>query len=376
MSNSLTQSSRVRTLRLLCVALSAILLAACGASYQRPAAVALPDPVSVPSPPAPNLKQCDDDTGPPVPAVSSYEMSTDPLPALPTPGQMPAGSYMRTIQDRGFLIVGTSIDTNLFSSVNPATNEIEGFDVDMAALVAEAIFGPQDPPSNIRSLLDLRGITYAQRIPTVASGEADLIAHTMTINCKRWQQVAFSGVYLNAGQKLLVAKGSPVTTVEELAGQRVCVAAGGTSAEEMRNLAVTPPIDVTEVQNQTDCVVRFQRGEVDAIRSDDTVLAGFQDQDKLFSEIVGDLLTNEPYGMATSLDHPEFTQFVNVVLERAKQDGSWRAAYDKWLLGSLKEPVVDLKEPDVRGAFPHRHLHPTVALRLSAWHRSISSPGR
>jgi polar amino acid transport system substrate-binding protein len=245
---------------------------------------------------------------------------------------------MAEIRDRGRLIVGTSIDTLLFASVDPQTNQIVGFDVDMARLVASAIFGIPADSEALNARIELRGITYGDRIPLVASGEVDLIAHTMTINCRRWQQgVAFSAVYLNAGQKLLVAKDSPATTMDDLRGQVVCASAGGTSADELEAAGA----QVAAVGNQTDCLVKLQRGEVAAIRSDDTVLAGFAAQDPN-TKVVGEFLTEEPYGLATDADHPEFTQFVNAVLAAAKADGRWQASYDRWLAPALGAPVADL----------------------------------
>lgn len=338
MTNARAAHARPSRLRsVMAAALAAALLAACGNSYRAPEAVILPPEVTTSTTADPNLQECDGKT--PVPAAASYA----PLEALPAPGSpMPPGSYMETIQRRGKLIVGTSIDTNLFSSVNPASNQIEGFDVDMARLVARAIFG-----DDLAGRVELRGITYAQRIPLVVNGEVDIVAHTMTINCRRWQQVAFSEVYLWAGQKLLVSIDSDVEQVEDLAGQTVCVSAGGTSAEEMAALAVSPPIKPLEVNNQTDCVVAFQRGEADAIRSDDTVLAGFAAQDP-FSKVVGDPLTEEPYGMATGIEHPEFTRFVNAVLAQAKADtgpNGWQAAYDRWLATPLGQPLASLAVP-------------------------------
>lgn len=330
---------------------AAMALAGCGASYSQPADVALPPPVTAESVELPPAVACDNKADVP-PAVASYP----PLAALPPAGQMPAGTRMREIQERGRLIVGTSIDTLLFASVNPSNGNIEGFDIDVAKLVASAIFGiPIDDPA-LDQKLDLKGITYAQRIPKVSSGEVDIIAHTMTINCTRWQQgVAFSSVYLNAGQKLLVAKGSDVTTMADLAGSKVCASAGGTSADELKAAGAEiypPPSDSNPtggVGNQTDCLVLLQRGEVDAIRSDDTVLAGFANQDPN-TEVVGKPLTQEPYGLAIAADHPEFVQFVNAVLDQArapKPDGTpgdWQRLYDRWLRPTLGDPVANLDE--------------------------------
>lgn len=324
----------------------ALALAACGAGYSAPDPVTLPAAVTAPTTPAPQFSDCEVPER--LPAVASYP----PLDPLPAPGQMPPGSYMAEIAARGRLIVGTSIDTLLFAAVDPDDGAIKGFDVDIAGLVAAAIFGEPADPNVPDPRVELRGITYAQRIPAVVSGEVDLVAHTMTVNCQRWQVVAFSSVYLNAGQKLLVAKGSGVTDVNDLAGLTVCVSAGGTSADKMRAMSVQPPVEVLEVSNQTDCLVAFQRGEADVIRSDDTVLGGFAQQDPS-TEVVGEFLTEEPYGMAMSQDHPEFVRFVNAVLDRARADGTWQALYDKSLavlpgepLAGFNPPVAGIPQPD------------------------------
>ena len=82
--------------------------------------------------------------------------------------------------------------------------------------------------------------------------------------------------------------------------------------------------------DETDCLVDFQTGKVDAISTDDAVLAGMARQDP-YAKIVGPRFTDEPYGIAVSLSHPEFTRFVNGVLEQIRADGSWQRSYNTWL---------------------------------------------
>ena len=79
-----------------------------------------------------------------------------------------------------------------------------------------------------------------------------------------------------------------------------------------------------------DCLVAFQQNEVDAISTDDTILAGLAAQDP-YAKVVGPRFTDEPYGMAMSPEHPEFTRFVNAVLAKNRANGTWTATYDKWL---------------------------------------------
>ncbi|GAB1691409.1 glutamate ABC transporter substrate-binding protein [Krasilnikovia sp. M28-CT-15] len=257
----------------------------------------------------------------PVDTSCQPRRSLRPSGALPQPGKMPTGSYMAQIQKQGRLVLGTSQDTLLFSSRNPFTGTVEGFDVDMGRQIAEAIFG--DP-----SKLKIKVIANDKRVPYAADGTVDLVAYTMTMNCARWKQVNFSTVYYDAGQKVLVSSSSPAKGIADLGGKRVCAPNGSTSLD---NIAKNParPIPVGRA-GFGDCLVAFQQNEVDAISTDDTILAGLAAQDP-YAKVVGDRFTDEPYGLAMSNKHPEFTRFVNAVLERNRADGTWKRTYDRWL---------------------------------------------
>lgn len=256
--------------------------------------------------------------------------SLRPAGALPAPGQMPGGSYMDTILKRGRLVVGTSQDTLLFSSRNPFTGAVEGFDVDMLKQVAQAIFGDPDR-------LQIIAIPNDKRVPDVADGTVDLVAETMTINCARYRTVDFSTVYYEAGQKVLVPSNSTATGIKDLGGKRVCAAAGSTSLDTLRRLDPKPV--AVGAPTQADCLVEFQRNHVDAISTDDSILVGLAAQDP-YAKVVGDRFTDEPYGMAVSKAHPEFTRFVNAVLDRERADGTWKRLYGQWLgrFGAAPEP--------------------------------------
>lgn len=260
-------------------------------------------------------------TTPSTPACGDPTASSRPLGPLPAPRQMPAGSYMRTIQDRGRLTAGVSPDTLLFGSVNPFTGQFQGFDVDVVKEVAKAIFGDD-------THLAFTAVTNAQRIPDVQSGAVDLVAHTMTINCARRALVDFSSVYYDAGQKVLVHSDSPVRSINELGAKKVCAPLGTTSIDNLAKVA-SHPVAVGKA-DVTDCLVAFQEGTVDAVSTDDTVLAGMAAQDP-YAKVVGDRFTDEPYGIAINLAHPEFTRFVNAVLERMRSDGTWASIYNRWL---------------------------------------------
>jgi polar amino acid transport system substrate-binding protein len=247
----------------------------------------------------------------------------------PAPGAMPAGTYMRKIQDRGRLIAGVSADTLLLGARSPLTGQIEGFDIDMLKAVSKAIFGN---PNKI----EYRVITTAQRIPAlqtpVEKGGVDIVARAMTINCARWKQIDFSTEYYRAGQKVLVAKGSPARSMSDLKGKRVCAPNGSTSMDKLRTFPGLIPVGS---DTHTGCLVLFQQGKVDAITGDDTILAGLAAQDPYASVVKAPAFTVEPYGLGVSKSHPEFVRFVNTVLAQMRTDGQWAKAYDTWLKTAL-----------------------------------------
>lgn len=310
-------TSRRRPLALVALVVLALLVAACDDSDSDRADSKTTTTTS--TAPAPAV-----DCGNPV-------ASFPPLDPMPAPGEMPAGSYMAEIERRGRLVAGVSADTLLFGYRDPVTGQLEGFDIDLVKEVAQSIFG--DP-----NRVEYKVVTYAQRIPALLDGSVDIVANVMTVNCERWQEISFSSQYFDAGKKILVRTDSPVTSITELDGKRVCAAAGSTSYD---NLLAYPEVLIVPVEATSDCMVLFQQGTVDAVTGDDTVLAGFVTQDP-YAKIVGPAMTSEPYGLGVAKTHPEFVRFVNGVLEGLRVDGTWKQMYSRWLqpTGAVPEPPV------------------------------------
>jgi polar amino acid transport system substrate-binding protein len=319
---------RARVATALCVlALGAAVLACagCGSSSAPPPSVAIAPVDAQPAgaqvvtvPPTTANVDCGD-----------REASLRPGP-LPTPGAMPPGTTMAAIAERGRLIVGVDQNTNLFGYRNPTTGQLEGFDIDVAREIARAIFG--DP-----NRIDLRVVEAGQRESALQKGEVDLIARTFSITCARKANVAFSTTYFNAVQRILVLKGSGIDSAAQLAGKRVCAVKGTTSLAALLKLDSRPT--VTSVTSWTDCLVMLQQGQVDAISTDDVVLTGLARQDPNV-EVVGGSIAVEPYGLGIKKESTDLVRFVNGVLDRMRDDGTWQRLYDANLrsLGPAPEP--------------------------------------
>jgi polar amino acid transport system substrate-binding protein len=281
----------------------------------------------VPATTAPSSASAPSATATPAPPTCGNPLASF-APAGPNPApraSMPPGSWMATIKSRGRLIAGVSSDTLLLAARNPLDGQIEGFDIDMLKAVSKAIFADPDR-------IEFRVITTAERIPALIDGSVDIVADAMTINCARWAQIDFSTQYYHAGQKVLVAKGSPVKAMEDLKGKRVCAPTGSTSMDKLRTFAGLIPV---ASDTHTGCLVLFQQDKVDAITGDDTVLAGLAAQDPYALVVKAPAFTSEPYGLGISQHHPELVRFVNNVLAQMRTDGQWAASYNTWLKAAL-----------------------------------------
>jgi len=76
--------------------------------------------------------------------------------------------------------------------------------------------------------------------------------------------------------------------------------------------------------------VLLQQGDVAAISTDDSSLAGLAAQDP-WTKIVGPRFSSEPYGLAISRQHSDFVRFVNGVLQQLRANGRWAASYARWV---------------------------------------------
>jgi ABC-type amino acid transport substrate-binding protein len=240
-------------------------------------------------------------------------------PSAPAEEEFEAGTPMAEIQERGELIVGVKYDVPPFGFKNPQTNEVEGFDVDLAQEIAD------------RLGVELNAVEAISdnRIPFLQNGEVDLIASTMTITTDRDAEIDFSEPYFIASGRILVPGNSDIQGIEDLAaGTRVCTATGSTYEETLKEQA--PDAKLELVDSYSECFELVQNGAVDAVSTDDVILTGMIIQDDSL-KMVGDELTTEPYGIGIPDGETEMKEFVDGVLTEVFESGRWTEIYDEWV---------------------------------------------
>ena len=231
-------------------------------------------------------------------------------------------STLDKIKKRGELVVGVKYDTYLFGYKDPKTGKVEGFDVDIAKALAKKIFGDEKK-------VKLVEVTSKTRIPMLQNGQIDAIIATMTITDERKKQVNFSDVYFDAGQSLLVKKGSPIKSVKDLKkGTKVLAVKGATSGDNVK--AKAPDTQVLEFENYAEAFTALKSGKGDALTTDNSILYGMAAQDPNY-EVVGGTFTNEPYGIAVRKGDEKFTKYINSFLKELKESGEYDRIKKKWI---------------------------------------------
>jgi putative glutamine transport system substrate-binding protein len=234
----------------------------------------------------------------------------------------PEGSALRAIQDRGKLIAGVKYDVPLFGFLNPATNQVEGFDVEIAREIAKKIFGKADA-------IEFKEAISKNRIPYLNDGTVDIVVSTMTANEERSQQIDFSDTYYVAGQSLLVKNDSDVQGIDNLKGKTVATVKGSTSEKNIR--AKAPEATVELYDTYADAVQALQSGRADAVTTDDIILYGFQSKNQQQLKVVGGQFTKEPYAIGVKKGNKELLDVVNATIREMKESGRWAEVYKQFI---------------------------------------------
>jgi glutamate transport system substrate-binding protein len=254
-----------------------------------------------------------------------------------TTEDFPEGSTMARLAEEGSITIGTKFDQPLFGLVGP-NGVPEGFDVEIGRLIAERLGIDEDGIEWVETI-------SANREAFIETDQVDIVIATYTINDDRKQRISFAGPYYEAGQSILtLVDNEDIQGPEDLDGKRVCTVSGSTP--EATLLEEFPDAEVVPFGTYSECLEPLRRGQVDAVSTDNVILAGFAaENDDL--EVRGEPFTEEPYGIGLDREDDEFRDWINDVLEEIYDDGSWTEAWERTagqVLPTPEPPAVDRYE--------------------------------
>jgi glutamate transport system substrate-binding protein len=211
----------------------------------------------------------------------------------------------------------------------------EGFDIEIAKIIAKGLGIPETGIEFVTTV-------SANREPFIQNGTVDIVVATYTINDERKQKVNFAGPYYEAGQDLLVPVTSTITGPDDLAGKKVCSVTGSTPAKRIQDNYKQASLQLFDAYSK--CVQALASNSVDAVTTDDIILAGYASQSQYAGKfkVVGKTFSSEPYGIGVKKEDSAGCNKINDILKAAATDGSYKTAWDKTLGASGKPaPTLD-----------------------------------
>lgn len=263
-------------------------------------------------------------------STSGTEPTTTPTDTTAPAPEFPAGSTMAELQAAGKIVVGTKFDQPLFGVRGPDGSTV-GFDVEIAKIIADEL-GVE---------VEFVEAVSANREPFIQAGTVDIVVATYTINDTRKNVVDFAGPYYMAGQSILVLESNnTIQSDADLVGVDVCTVSGSTPEGKLKEIGA----NVVPFGTYAECLEPLRNGTVQAISTDNVILAGFADSNPGEFKLAGTPFTDEPYGIGLAKGDTEFRNWINDVLEAAYADGRYKAAWDATagtVMPYVEPPAVD-----------------------------------
>lgn len=213
-----------------------------------------------------------------------------------------------------------------------------GFDVEVARYVANEL-----GYTNVNFVES----PSAQRENMLQGGQVDMIFATYSITDARKQKVSFAGPYYVAGQDLLVrADETQITGPDSLNGKKLCSVSGSTPAQKIKD-EYADKVQLQEFPDYSTCVTQLTSGGVDAVTTDDVILAGYaaqqQNQGKL--KVVGKPFSQERYGVGIKKGDVDLCSKVNTALQKMVDSGAWETAINDTVGTANFKPNPEFNPP-------------------------------
>lgn len=239
--------------------------------------------------------------------------------------------------DSSKIVIGTKFDQPGLGLKNP-DGTMSGFDVDVATYVAKELgYTPEQ--------IEWKESPSSQRETLIQNDQVKFIAATYSITDSRKEKVSFAGPYLVTGQSLLVkADNTDITGAASLQNnKKLCSVSGSTPAQRIKD--EYPGVQLQQYDTYSACIEALKNGAIDAVTTDEVILAGYAAQSPGTFKIVGEPFSEERYGIGLKKDDTELKTKINDAITKMETSGEWKAAFEKNLgpagIQAPNPPAID-----------------------------------
>lgn len=206
-----------------------------------------------------------------------------------------------------------------FESVDVATGEYIGFDMDLVRAIDEYL-------ADVK--IEIVNVAWDGLIPGLLNGNYDIIAAAMTITPERAMAVDFTDPYFEASQVIVVtADNNKIQGPDDLKDKYVTVQIGTTGDLYVSDFGVKR---IGRFNTAPEALLEVQNGTADALVVDEAVAKEFVAANPGSIKIVGVPFTDEAYGMAVKKGNKQLLSKLNEAIAALKANGTYDKIYSKY----------------------------------------------
>lgn len=241
-----------------------------------------------------------------------------------------SASGLEAIKERGVVKVGVKADVPKFSLQNTATGEYEGFEDDLAYVLAGKILGISAEEAKEQKKVEFQAVNAKTRGPLVENGEVDFVIATFTITPERKETYNFSPAYYTDAVGILVNNDSGIDDIEDLDGKIIGVSQSSTSKtefekyKEANGVAATPTFQ--EFATYPELAQALAAKQIDAFSVDRAILEGYKNDTNKFLDV---RYGEQEYGVCSNKENEELSELINTTVQEMLDNGEMTALMEQ-----------------------------------------------
>ncbi|MBI2225439.1 MAG: transporter substrate-binding domain-containing protein [Betaproteobacteria bacterium] len=264
--------------------------------------------------------------------------------AAPLAAQELTGT-LKKIKDTGVVKIGHREASSPFSYQDDK-QQVVGYGTDICLKIVDAIKAQLKLP---KLKVEYVPVTSQTRIPILTGGNIDMECGSTTNSVERQKQVAFAPTYFMTGTKIIVKKSSGIKGYGDLKGKTVVFTAGTTNERAMKAYNDEKKLGINFIpsKDHAESFLAVETGRAVAFPMDDILLYSLRANAKNPAdyEIVGEFLSDDPYGIMMRKDDPAFKKLVDGTVTGLYKSGAINKIYTKWFQSKIPPKGINLGLP-------------------------------
>ena len=233
------------------------------------------------------------------------------------------------ILSKGVVRIIVFSDVPPFSS-NNVKRELEGFDVDLAKMIADAL--------GVK--LELVPATAANRIPYLLTDKADMNVAAMSVTAERAKQVMYSQPYADTSLAVYGPKATAVRSAADMGKLKTSVAKGTT--EDIVLTALNPNADVMRMEDNATAVQAYLSGQAQLLAANSVVVVELAKKNPAKEFDFKFALRRAPAHVTVKLGEHNLVRWLDTFIFQSTLTGELNKLHVKWLGGPMTAPLPSL----------------------------------